>query len=56
MGGTIRLHFDRQRSEKKVSDKATGDSKCAKVTGQGAWKSKGRRNSQEDNFRKLYIV
>eukprot|EP00804_Cyclotella_cryptica_P003019 CCRYP_006010-RA/>CCRYP_006010-RA protein AED:0.28 eAED:0.28 QI:747/1/1/1/1/1/3/53/323 len=26
------------------------DSKCAKVTGQGAWKSKGRRNSQEDNF------
>lgn len=50
-GGVIRLHFDRQRSVSvSPADKKDGESRCVKVTSQGVWKSKGRRNTQEDNF------
>lgn len=49
--GTILLHFDRKRSLSMTSaDKKDGEWSCVKVTGQGVWKSKGRRSTQEDNF------
>ena len=33
----------------------TGDIRCMKVVGQGAWKTKGRRNTQEDSFGELVL-
>mmetsp|Transcript_13229 Transcript_13229/g.27192 ORF Transcript_13229/g.27192 Transcript_13229/m.27192 type:complete len:1069 (-) Transcript_13229:124-3330(-) len=51
-GKTIRLHFDRLSKPKKPAypDIIKDGLKYVKVGGQGAWKSKGRRNTQEDAF------
>ncbi|KAL7469534.1 hypothetical protein ACHAXS_009786 [Conticribra weissflogii] len=54
-GKTLRLHFDRLSQPKKpvYPDIIQDGLKYVKVVGQGAWKSKGRRNTQEDAFGKV---
>eukprot|EP00581_Thalassiosira_minuscula_P015230 CAMPEP_0183716110 /NCGR_PEP_ID=MMETSP0737-20130205/10120_1 /TAXON_ID=385413 /ORGANISM="Thalassiosira miniscula, Strain CCMP1093" /LENGTH=1061 /DNA_ID=CAMNT_0025945321 /DNA_START=142 /DNA_END=3327 /DNA_ORIENTATION=+ len=48
----LRLHFDRIPAPKNApqSDLTMGESRFVRVSGQGAWKSGGRRGNQEDAF------
>jgi len=56
--GSLTLHFDRISTPKSQpkSDQVTESSNSYTVTGQGAWKSGGRRGAQEDAFGKLLMI
>jgi len=56
--GSLTLHFDRISTPKSQpkSDQITESSNSYTVTGQGAWKSGGRRGAQEDAFGKSKIT
>lgn len=51
-GSTLKLHFDRKSLPRKLPEsvKTEDESIRVKVSGQGVWKSKGRRSTQEDSF------
>ena len=56
--GSLTLHFDRISTPKSQlkSDQVSESSNSYTVTGQGAWKSGGRRGAQEDAFGKSKIL